>query len=54
MKYEARDRYLSELVTQGYGETKLDVLNYLVDRELDDLLRAGVLKSKRTKSKGGS
>lgn len=51
MKHSVRDEYLAQLVQQGYGDTKLDVMNYLLDREFDDLLRCGVLKSKRTKSK---
>lgn len=35
--------YLDELVRLGYGKTWEDVVSYLLQRSLDDLLRAGVL-----------
>lgn len=37
------DRYLQQLVEQGYGNTIREVTDYLLDREIDDLLRAKVL-----------
>lgn len=44
MKRQMRKLYIQQLIKQGYGTSSGQVCNYLVDRQLDDLLRAGVLK----------
>lgn len=36
--------YLDELVKKGYGTDRVEVVEYLVHRALDDLLRGGVLR----------
>jgi len=33
-------RYLDQLVTLGYGKTPTDAARYLIDRSIDDLIRA--------------
>lgn len=43
MRQPHLERYLEQLVEQGYGQTIRKVADYLIDREIDDLLRAGVL-----------
>ena len=43
MKQPHLDRYLRQLVEQGYGQNVSKVADYLIDREIDDLLRSGVL-----------
>lgn len=40
----ARAQFLLQLVDVGYGESICEVEKYLVDRSLDDLMRAGVLQ----------
>jgi len=40
----ARMEELESLVGLGYGATKNDVCEYLLSRQLDDLLRAGIIK----------
>ena len=34
---------LDALIQRGYGKTRADVARYLIQREIDDLKRAGVL-----------
>lgn len=36
--------YLEALIEKGYGKNKSEVARYLIQREIDDLLRSGVLK----------
>lgn len=36
---------LSQLVKAGYGQNPTDVARYLIQREVDDLRRSGVIKS---------
>lgn len=36
---------LDALIERGYGKTRADVARYLIQREIDDLKRAGVLPS---------
>lgn len=43
MKIAARESYVDQLIEQGYGSNRNVVIEYLLDRALDDLLRAGVL-----------
>lgn len=43
MRQPHLERYLYQLVEQGYGSTIREVADYLVDREIDDLLRCKVL-----------
>ena len=40
MIQKARWKYLDQLIEQGYGKDRDEVCMYLIDRELDDLLRA--------------
>jgi hypothetical protein len=43
MKRDLRREHINQLIKQGYGSTPGQVINYLVDRELDDLLRERIL-----------
>ena len=36
--------YLDELVEKGYGTNRVEVVEYLVQRSFDDLIRSGVLQ----------
>lgn len=44
MRQPHLDKYLEQLVEQGYGQSTSKVVDYLIDREVDNLLRCGVLK----------
>ena len=41
-----QNEYLEQLIEKGYGKSKSEVARYLIQREIDDLLRSGVLKQK--------
>ncbi len=43
MRITAREEYMDQLVKLGYGNNRSMVMEYLLDRSLDDLLRAKVL-----------
>lgn len=47
MIFQATSVYLDQLIELGYGENRGDVADYLVARELDELLRAGVLRPRK-------
>lgn len=38
--------YLDDLVRIGHGPSASDAARYLIQREIDDMLRAGVLKAR--------
>lgn len=54
MTPEARSKYFKQLVHLGYADSVGEVWEYLADREIDDLLRAGVLTPLKKQSKGGN
>ncbi|MEE2690708.1 MAG: hypothetical protein VX640_04110 [Pseudomonadota bacterium] len=41
----AQHEQLEQLRKKGYGKSKSEVARYLIQRELDDLIRAGVVKT---------
>jgi len=49
----ARENYIDQLIDQGYGSNRNVVMEYLLDRAIDELLRCKVL-TPLSQSKGGS
>lgn len=47
-KATRRDEAIKALVALGYGNTKDEVIEYLIARTIDDLLRAGVISANRS------
>jgi hypothetical protein len=40
-------RYLDQLVDLGYGKTPTDAARYLIDRGIDDMIRAKTIRTNR-------
>jgi hypothetical protein len=44
-------RYLDQLVDLGYGKTPTDAARYLIDRGIDDMIRAKTIRTSRTRKR---
>ncbi len=44
-----RDEAIKALIALGYGNSPVEVIEYLIARSIDDLIRAGVIRAPITR-----